>query len=257
MNDAPMKAAAISEPWANSRFADLNLDSSSNSVSTFNGRKIISLAKQIYEAGNPRRLQHKLLTLAFMDDLTGLCNRRGLQILAQRQFKLAGSRRRRLLLLFADVDGLKQINDRFGHREGDRALLRVAACFKKTFRGSDVTARISGDEFIALVLEGRRRNTDTIRKRLELNLARMRTANARYVVSLSVGTAIFDPRRACSLNELLSRADEALYEQKRRSRSTLLNSAANSPVFDASATAEFLTSDSTRRGDRLCRESHL
>src|SRR5258708_3443086 len=70
-----------------------------------------------------------------------------------------------MVLFFADVDGLKSINDRFGHGEGDRALARAAACIKQTFRKFDLTARLSGDEFVALTVEVPGRSTAAICKR--------------------------------------------------------------------------------------------
>ncbi|HYM35833.1 MAG TPA: GGDEF domain-containing protein [Steroidobacteraceae bacterium] len=175
-----------------------------------------TMTKAIRYARNRQRLQMKLLQLAIKDELTGLHNRRGFQILAKQHLKLAHTMKRQLLMFFADVDGLKQINDRFGHREGDRALIRTATSFKKTFRRSDVTARLSGDEFVALIVEEPERNEETIRHRLQLNLMRRAVKESRYRLSLSIGVARFDPQAASSLQDLMERADEALYAQKRK-----------------------------------------
>jgi len=175
-----------------------------------------TITKVIRYARNRQRLQLKLLQLAFKDDLTGLHNRRGFQALAKQHLKLSHSMKGRLLMFFADVDGLKQINDRFGHHEGDRALLRTATSFKNAFRKSDVTARLGGDEFIALMLEEPERNAETIRRRLQLNLARCAVKEPRYRLSLSVGVARLDPQAASSLQDLMAQADNALYAQKRK-----------------------------------------
>lgn len=175
-----------------------------------------TITKVIRHARNRQRLQSKLLQLAFKDDLTGLHNRRGFQALAKQQLRLAHDMKRRLLMFFADVDDLKQINDQFGHHEGDRALLRTATSFKNAFRKSDVTARLGGDEFIALMLEEPERNAETISRRLQLNLTRCAVKEPRYRLSLSVGVARFDPQAASSLQDLMAQADKALYAQKRK-----------------------------------------
>ena len=88
-----------------------------------------------------------LQQLSYNDELTGLLNRRGFLSMAQQQLKIAQREDWQLVLLFADLDSLKNINDNFGHTEGDRALKNVAAVLKKTFRTSDLLARLGGDEW--------------------------------------------------------------------------------------------------------------
>src|SRR5213595_3982108 len=111
-------------------------------------------------------LQTELGNLALQDELTGLYNRRGFLALAERQLKLARRSGRSLLLFFIDVDGLKEINDVFGHAEGDAALKCTAEALETTFRDSDVIARFGGDEFAALAIEASGQNEATIRDRL-------------------------------------------------------------------------------------------
>ena len=175
-----------------------------------------TMTKAIRFARNRQQLQLELAQLALKDDLTGLHNRRGFLALAKQQLRLARTMKQQLLLFFADVDGLKQINDRFGHHEGDHALRRTADSFKKTFRESDITARLCGDEFVALMIESPKRNAETISRRLQLNLTRCAVKEPRYRLSLSIGVARFDPQTASSLQELMSQADKALYAQKRK-----------------------------------------
>ena len=98
-------------------------------------------------------LQSELSSLALTDELTGLYNRRGFICLSEVQLKLARRSGCDMVLFFIDVDGLKQINDSFGHSEGDNALIRTAEVLRMTFRESDVLARIGGDEFGALAIE--------------------------------------------------------------------------------------------------------
>src|SRR5579872_942880 len=98
-------------------------------------------------------LDRELRSLALTDDLTCLYNRRAFLALAAQQLKVARRKAQGLLLFFADVNNLKEINDTYGHREGDFALVRVADALEKTFRNSDVIARLAGDEFAVLALE--------------------------------------------------------------------------------------------------------
>lgn len=168
------------------------------------------------------QLDGDLLRLALMDDLTGLYNRRGFRLIADEYRKTACRTKQQLLLFFADLDGLKQINDHFGHGEGDRALVRTAESFKRTFRGYDLVARLGGDEFTALVVERPGRSAEAISRRLRENLAQCTGKEHRYHLSLSMGVARFDPATATSLQELVGQADEALYKQKRNKRASPL-----------------------------------
>jgi diguanylate cyclase (GGDEF)-like protein/PAS domain S-box-containing protein len=164
------------------------------------------------------RMEEALRALALLDELTGLYNRRGFSVLAEHQLKMAERGERRMLLLFADLDGLKWINDTFGHSEGDRALIETADILEKTFRESDIVARIGGDEFVVLAIETNGSPAEVLISRLRENLkARNAEADCRYKLSLSVGLARYDPTRPCSLDDLLARADRAMYEQKRGS----------------------------------------
>jgi diguanylate cyclase (GGDEF)-like protein len=161
-------------------------------------------------------LQRSLLQMIWRDDLTGLHNRRGFMALATRHLRCACDMGQPMVMFFADLDGLKSINDRFGHAEGDRALVRAAACIRQTFRKFDLTARLSGDEFVALSVDVPGRSTEAICRRLQSKLAHC--SGAEYKLSLSVGLAHFDPGSPVTLQELMRQADVALYRHKRRDR---------------------------------------
>jgi diguanylate cyclase (GGDEF)-like protein/PAS domain S-box-containing protein len=162
------------------------------------------------------RMEETLRALALMDDLTSLYNRRGFVTLGQQQLKAADRTKRRMVLLFADFDGLKQINDTFGHSEGDRALIETADVFRETFRESDIIARIGGDEFVVLAIETNGSPAEVLATRFQENLkARNAREDRHYKLSLSVGLARYDPEYPCSIDELLAQADRAMYEQKR------------------------------------------
>jgi len=163
-------------------------------------------------------LDRELRYLALTDDLTCLFNRRGFFAAATQQLKLAQRNGQSLLLLFCDVDNLKKINDTYGHREGDLALIRTADALEQSFRGSDILSRLGGDEFVVLASETSNQTQEIILRRLEKNLKKSSVPEPRYALSLCVGVARFDPKCAITLGELMVQADKAMYEKKRRSQ---------------------------------------
>lgn len=171
------------------------------------------LEKEIIER---KRMEGTLRNLALKDDLTGLYNRRGFLALAEQQLKLALRMEIGLSLVYADLDGLKRINDTFGHDEGDAVLRKTAEILSDTFRDSDIIARLGGDEFTALVMNTSDAGPKTIAIRLQQKLADYNAQRAHsYELSLSVGIAYLDPRRALSIEQLIAIADERMYERKR------------------------------------------
>src|SRR5216684_7558700 len=189
------------------------LPSQSRSISEILMRAVRCAAKQYM-------LLAELGDLALVDELTGLYNRRGFMAIAERQLKVGRRSGKGMLLFFTDVDDLKQINDSYGHSEGDKALRRTAHALEMTFRDSDVIARIAGDEFAVLAIEAADHSEATIRARLCEDLKSISAGESRYVISLSLGAARFDPRGNTSIGELMAQADKAMYEEKRhRSKS--------------------------------------
>jgi diguanylate cyclase (GGDEF)-like protein len=180
------------------------------------------LMRAVRCAAKQYMLQAELGNLALTDELTGLFNRRGFMALAERQLKLGRRSGRGMMLFVMDVDGLKQINDSFGHFEGDRALKSTAEVLKETFRDSDVVARLGGDEFAVLAIEASGHSEATIRTRLFECLKSISAEQSCYEISLSLGVARFDPRNRTSIGELMAKADDAMYEQKRRRSRPLL-----------------------------------
>jgi len=161
-------------------------------------------------------LDRELQSLALTDDLTCLYNRRAFLALATQQVRLMRRKGEGLLLFFADVDRLKDINDSFGHREGDLALIRAADALEQTFRDSDILARLGGDEFAVLALEATCQNQEAILRRLEKSLRKSNADESRYQLSLSVGVARFDPKQIVSVGELIEQADLAMYQEKKK-----------------------------------------
>jgi diguanylate cyclase (GGDEF)-like protein len=164
------------------------------------------------------KVEEALLALSLTDELTGLYNRRRFFVLTEQYMKLSVRTKKKLLLLFIDMDNLKWINDHHGHNQGDQALIDLANILKKTFRESDIVARIGGDEFVVLS-ESTDENGEIVLTRLYENVKDHNAKTSRcYALSISVGTTQFDPKYPISIDELLSRADALMYAQKRKRR---------------------------------------
>jgi len=161
-----------------------------------------------------KRLSEELRDLSLRDPMTSLLNRRGflerggqLQSQARREGQTLG-------VLYADLDGLKTINDTWGHAEGDQAIAILGKALAATFRESDVIARLGGDEFAVLFSGGG--DTETIQTRLEAHLERLsRTEERHWTAQASLGWLSWNPRDT-TLEEALERADAMLYLTKKR-----------------------------------------
>jgi diguanylate cyclase (GGDEF)-like protein len=120
-------------------------------------------------------------------------------------------------MLYADVDGLKVINDTWGHKVGDMALEETAKILGETYRESDVIARLGGDEFAVLIMDPPDEDIEALRRRLEKKLDTVNSSGDRaFRLSLSVGLAYLDPEGSPSIDEFLVAADSSMYEHKRK-----------------------------------------
>lgn len=152
---------------------------------------------------------------ALRDDLTGLHNRRGLLHVMEALMKLGVRAERPLTLVYIDLDHMKAINDSHGHREGDRALVDFAGILETNLRESDFIARIGGDEFCVVLTGGTEPQDRIAIARIEEAVAAHNEGAGRpYDLSFSMGLARFDPAAPCSVDELLSAADAAMYRDK-------------------------------------------
>ncbi len=176
-------------------------------------RKVLALSKNVSEL---KLIEKELRDAVLTDDLTGLYNRKGFVTLVDHYIRIAERQKRNLYLLFADVDDLKAINDVFGHGVGDETLRNTANILKNTFRESDIVARVGGDEFIAIPIGSSQRDVNRVVSRLQRELALFNsTRNSQPFLSISYGVSCYCPERPCSVEELLLRADQSMYEQKR------------------------------------------
>ena len=169
-----------------------------------------------------KRLEENLRALSLTDDLTGLYNRRGFMTLADQHFKVAKRLKNRVFMLYADLDDLKVINDTFGHRQGDLALIDVAAILRDTYRESDIIARIGGDEFVVMPVGTTEDSVEIITARLEKNLESYNAQLSRgFRLSMSVGIAFFDPEHPMTVDELLIEGDRMMYRQKKTRKKSI------------------------------------
>ncbi|MDQ3666908.1 MAG: diguanylate cyclase [Acidobacteriota bacterium] len=185
------------------------------SISSVAGGGLVQVVRDITER---KHAEEKLRNVSLKDELTGLFNRRGLLKKAAPHFDFARRQKEKLFMLFIDLDGMKQINDDFGHGEGDNALLNTAAILRSSFRDTDIIARIGGDEFTVVATDSSVNSEEAV-TRLKENLA---AYNARkehaYKLAFSIGVAALEPERMTCFEELLERADRAMYEQKRNKK---------------------------------------
>ncbi|MBC7926700.1 MAG: GGDEF domain-containing protein, partial [Bryobacteraceae bacterium] len=165
------------------------------------------------------RRQASLRLLTVTDPLTGLYNRRGFFLLAERQWQLVLRKKTSILLFYIDVDHFKEINDLLGHKEGDRALRTVASALRECFRKTDIVARMGGDEFAITAIEDPGSSRAVMEQRLADIVRKNNEKDGAFQLSLSVGVLTCDHSLgALSIEDLLAQADTLMYEQKRDRR---------------------------------------
>ncbi len=162
-----------------------------------------------------KRKEDELREMSLTDELTGLNNRRGFFTLADHQLKIANRSRKMVFLLYADLDGLKTINDTFGHDEGDRALAETGELLRDAFRESDIIARIGGDEFVVLTVDVGDAKPESLISRVQEKFdARNAVPGRKFELSISQGIACYDPATPCSAQALVNLADKRMYDRK-------------------------------------------
>ena len=177
-----------------------------------NAQQLNATEESLEEA---RKAKDAFYLASLRDELTGLYNRRGFLAFAEEQIKLACSGRRELLVVFADVDGLKTINDKYGHPEGDRALKKAADVLTTVFRDTDLIARLGGDEFVVLALDCSPAGMARINAHFEKMLRLVNRHSDPWELSISVGALHIDSEHQLCLDDLLSKADAIMYRHKR------------------------------------------
>lgn len=166
-----------------------------------------------------QRVQLELLNLSLIDELTGLNNRRGFLALAEHHVKLANRSGMPFMVAFVDLDGMKKINDNFGHQEGNRALVEAANVLRDSCRRSDILSRIGGDEFAILIADVDEDCGALVLRRIQQKLDSCNTnAGRRYALSLSIGIVAANVNEPADLEQLLNQADALMYAQKQKKK---------------------------------------
>ncbi len=178
------------------------------------------LKKEIQERGfvedKLRVTLEELESLSLSDELTGLYNRRGFITLAEQSLKQCIRGKRSSMICFIDMDGLKPINDTFGHKEGDRALKGVTHILQLCFRDIDIIARLGGDEFALFLSNADDTNVPSFRERLKGIMAHENEiGNYPLPLSISLGICHYEYKHFDTVEKMLKAADEAMYLEKK------------------------------------------
>lgn len=157
----------------------------------------------------------KLADLAIHDDLTGLYNRRGFFLMANQALKSSERVEKNCILSFIDIDGLKEVNDRYGHCSGDRMIQSLADLLKSHFRKSDIVARLGGDEFAILVIDPEE-NCEGIHTRLQAEIVQLNAwLKLPYSIEVSMGSVYSKLTVSTNLDSLINQADKHMYQEKK------------------------------------------
>jgi diguanylate cyclase (GGDEF)-like protein len=157
----------------------------------------------------------EVVQMAVQDELTGISNRRGFKLVAQKSLQICYREKIPASLAFFDLNGFKKINDKYGHAEGDRALVNFATLMTNSFRGSDVCARLGGDEFVVFLTGTKSKDTSEIVKHFHETLSECNVqSNRGYNIEFCSGVIDLELDKPCTIDGLLDRADIMMYENK-------------------------------------------
>jgi two-component system cell cycle response regulator len=168
------------------------------------------LTRSLQYAIERQQLHAELERRSVVDELTGLYNRRGFFAVGEQEWKRARRKGDGFLLVFADLDGLKVVNDQYGHEEGDALIKAAAGLLAAVFRDTDILARLGGDEFAVIAHQTGAGGAEVIRERIDHELQSHNSSEGlSHALSMSVGIVSFDPavHSSVGLDELLSMAD--------------------------------------------------
>ena len=161
-------------------------------------------------------LQDELRRMGTADALTRLMNRRGFMPTAEHHLEVAKRKHEPLALMFLDLDGLKNVNDTLGHAAGDGMITEAAYVMRRTFRASDLIARMGGDEFCVLFAADSETAATAAALRLQEAIDAINDQEGRpFELAMSAGIAMFDPEDPVTLDALMAVADRRMYGSKR------------------------------------------
>ena len=172
-----------------------------------------------------RETYEQSLALALTDSLTGLYNRRYLLTHLGRLMNDTAERQKPLALLVIDVDHFKQVNDTYGHGVGDRALQHITELMRSSVRNVDLVSRLGGEEFVVVMPDTPENFALVVAERLREVIAAtpIKLDDGRELgVTVSIGCALRNPEGDDSIDKLIGRADDALYQAKRQGRNRVI-----------------------------------
>ncbi len=177
--------------------------------------------KSLQDKINAKR--RDLEALSVTDDLTALLNHRALQHRLKDEFARAQRYNEPLSVLMIDIDQFKEINDKYGHLFGDRVLTDVAGILQKSVREIDICARYGGDEFMVVLPQTHFSGSLTVADRIWRSVAAHELEENKAVVriTVSVGISFFPNKNVATVEQLISFADQALYQAKREGRNRI------------------------------------
>ncbi len=169
-------------------------------------------------------------TLSETDEMTGLLNKRSFSPMLHKATEIAIQYSQPLSAMMIDADNLKQVNDTYGHKAGDKLILTIASTIKECLRTSDIICRYGGDEFVALLpqLPSDRAIETAERLRSAIENTSFDVDGQRITTTVSIGIATY-PDEVPIAEELLEKADETLYESKKAGRNVVISYAKFKP----------------------------
>lgn len=176
---------------------------------------IATFAALLVEARRRSRAEAEARNLSLVDDLTGLYNRRGFVTLGHERLRLARRLGLHVVVCYADIDGLKRINDEHGHDAGDRAIATAARVLRATFRGVDILGRMGGDEFAVLAVADSVLVVAALEARLAGGLdAANQHEGLPFQLSMTLGTVTVDSESDQAFDDIMEVADRAMYARR-------------------------------------------
>lgn len=178
------------------------------------------ITRKLEEQSNLEKANKELSISSRTDELTQVYNRRGFMFLGKKTIELAQQMDTEGLVIFVDMDGLKMINDNYGHESGDKAIIAEAQILSKCFRGTDVIGRIGGDEFAIVATGMNEEILKDIRVQIENECSAWTIENkSPFRLSMSIGAVSFT-KENCLLENLIAQADMKQYTEKKKKYSS-------------------------------------
>jgi diguanylate cyclase (GGDEF)-like protein len=187
---------------------------------------VVSICLLLYLAWRINAMEMEIHTLSLRDELTGLNNLRGFHLLAEQALRLSQRSKLPFSVLYIDLDNLKQTNDTLGHQAGSSFLVETSEILRTTFRESDVLGRIGGDEFAVAGHFGKSAVASATKRLEACCVTKNAEEGRRFELSFSVGHVTSADTDLETLDELLMRADEAMYKVKRSKKDRIARGAA-------------------------------